>query len=375
MATIDHGDRREQPRSLTTLSPVEPDRLSELRWRLRFVANFPGVSRPLLELATVQYARWIVLSELPAPDGSGRRWPLNWSYLLFDATYDGSKLQYVRAFADVLPLRLTKLFGTCFGFQYNVEQAPGSDDRVVPARAFERFLDSNTLPVCDDHFWWARPDSAATIRQAMAIERATQRSDRSRGSTLGRTQHEIETLALGPPASRPTWRESTLAPWRQRLRPASTVNPLVVVAPLRDNGWRGVANMKLSALPMTHFARVVRIPSTMQQDLGHPQPDRLERDYLMFSCDHDGTLDSYVTALSERPGVLRTLFRWCVGFPGVDDSFALREWICAHRLEPQYFVAGVPPRRVKEVGELVEDRRLIARVAMDGAAALADPDA
>ena len=102
MATTDHGDRREQPRSLTTLSPVEPDRLSELRWRLRFVANAPGVSRPLLELATVQYARWLVLSELPAPDGSGKKWPLNWSYLLFDASYDGSKLQYVRAFADVL---------------------------------------------------------------------------------------------------------------------------------------------------------------------------------------------------------------------------------------------------------------------------------
>ena len=70
MGNDDRGDRSEQPRSLTTLSPVEPDRLGELRWRLLFVANFPGVSRTMLELATVQYSRWIVFSELPSPDGS-----------------------------------------------------------------------------------------------------------------------------------------------------------------------------------------------------------------------------------------------------------------------------------------------------------------
>jgi hypothetical protein len=370
----DRGDRSEQPRSLTTLSPVEPDRLGELRRRLLFVANVPGVSRPLLELATVQYARWIVFSELPAPDGSGERWRLNWSYLLFDATYDGSKLQYVRAFADVLPLRLSRLFGTCFGFQYMVEQAPGSGGRVIPARAFEGFLDSNTLKVEKHHFWWARPDSAEAKRQAMAIERATQRCDRRRGRTLSRTQHEIEGLALGPPATRPTLREATLAPLRRHLRPASAVNPLVIAAPLQDDGWRGVARYTLSGLPKTHFARLARIPSTMQQHLGHPHPDRLERDYLLFSCDHDGTLDSYVTALSEQPGSLRNQLSWCVDFPGVDDPYALREWIDAHRLKVQYFLAGVPPRPVKEVGELVRERKLIARVTLDGTAALADPD-
>jgi hypothetical protein len=356
------------------VSPVEPDRLGELRWRLRFVANFPGSSRPLLELATVQYARWIVFSHLPAPDGSGRKWPLNWSYLLFDASYDGSKLQYVRAFADVLPLRLTKLFGTCFGFTYSVEQAPGSDTRIVPARAFERFLDANTLPVLRRHFYWARPDSVGAIRQALAIERATQLSDRRPSWTLGRAQHEIEGLALGPPATRPTWRESSLAPWQRRLRPAASVNPLVIAAPLEDDGWSRVARLRLGGLPKTHFARVIRLPSTMQQELGHPHPDRLERDYVLFSFDHDGTLDSYVSALSDRPGVLRKMLRWCVGFPGTDDAYGLREWIDAHRLPVQYFVAGVPPRPVKEVGELVKERELIQRVAMEGTAALTAPD-
>ena len=43
-------------------------------------------------------------------------------------------------------------------------------------------------------------------------------------------------------------------------------------------------------------------------------------------------------------------------------------------LTVQYFVAGLPPRPVKEVQELVQDRELIALVATEGAAGLADSD-
>ena len=357
------------PQSLTTLSPIRPDRLGELRRRLRFVAYAPGVGRPLLELGTVQYARWLVFSHLPGPDGSGRPWPLNWSYLLFDATYDGDEGQYVRTFADILPLRLTKLFGTCFGFQSSVEEAPGSETRVVPAAAFGRFIDRNRLG--DFQFWCARYDSAATVRQALAIERVTRRGER-RAATLRHTAAEVQTLALGPPARPPTLREATLGPWKQRLRPGSAVNPLLLAAPLHDGGWERVASVTLGPLPRTHFARVVRLPATMKQDLGHRDPDRLERDYLLFSCDHDGTRESYVSALAEQPGALRQIFANCVGFPGFEHAFDFREWVLDHRLKVQYFVAGVPPRPVDEVRELVADRSLIARYVTRGAAGLTE---
>jgi hypothetical protein len=374
VGTDDHGNARGRPHSLTTLSPIRPDRLFELRRRLWFVAYIPGVGRPLLELGTVQYARWLIISELPAPDGSGRKWRLNWSYLLFDASYDGTKQQYLRTFADILPLRLTKLFGTCFGFNANVEEAPGSDVRVIPAAAFARFVDANRLEVEDHHFWYARPDSVATIRQAMAIERVTRRSDRRRGRTLGRAQSEVQTLALGPPGTRPTFTEATFGPWSRRVRRATAVNPLVVAAPLEDGAWELIDHLCLEPLPKTHFARIVRLPATMQQHLGHLNPDRLERDYLLFSSDYDGTLDDYITALREGDAPICQFFRWCVKFPGVDDPFEFRDWVRAHELKVQYYVAGVPPRPVKEVGELVEDRALIARFALGGAAGLADDD-
>jgi hypothetical protein len=368
VASHDQGDQRGQPQSITTLSPVEHDRVAELHWRLRFVAFAPGVGRPLLELGTVQYARWLVFSHLPAPDGSGRPWRLNWRYLLFDASYDGSKSQYVDAFSDLLPLRLTRLFGTCFGFEPNVEQAPGSDRRVIPARAFERFIDANTLKMeRSTHFYCAGRESVATVRQALAIERVTQRCDR-RGDALGRAQTKVQALALGPPATRPTLREAALGPWQRRLRPATAVNPLLLAMPLNDDTWE---QLDLTKLPRTHFARVVRLPKRMQQKLGHPDPDRLERDYLLFSFDHDGTSESFIALLAMPGASIRKFFKCCVGFDRVeDDQFALRDWISNHRLKIQYYLAGVPPRPVEEIRELVEDRERIRLVMTHGAAGL-----
>jgi hypothetical protein len=346
VATEDHGDVI-GPQSLTTLSPVRPERLGELRRRLGFVAYAPGVGRPLLELGTVQYARWVVFSHLPKPDGSGERCRLGWSYLLFDATYDGSKRQYVEAFADILPLRLTKLFGTCFGFQSLVEQAPGSDRRVVPARAFERFLEQNTLKMERGHFWCARPDSVAAKRQAMGIERATRRADRRRDNPIVTTQFRVHALALGPPTTRPGLGEATFEPWRRRFHPADAVNPLVLVVPIEEGAWERVQHLQLGPLPDTHFARIVRIPATMQQHLGHIYPDRLDRDYLLVSCDHDGKLDDYITALlKDRDLSIHEFFRCCEAFP------------------------DLPPRPVKEFGDLLDDRRLIARFVTNGAAGL-----
>src|SRR3954468_21014655 len=92
--------------SLTTLSPVE--RLGALRARIAVIGNVPGATRPLLDLSMIHFARWAILEDVPAPDGSGEPWRLNWAQLLFDATYDGPEEEYANAFADLLPQRLIK---------------------------------------------------------------------------------------------------------------------------------------------------------------------------------------------------------------------------------------------------------------------------
>src|SRR3954452_8961307 len=104
--TVRDKDRVGPIGALSTLSPIVSR--AALRARLVAVKRLPGIGRPLLDLSFIHYARWMVIHTLPAPDGSGASWRLNWSQLLFEASFDGSEAEYLDAFADVLPLRLTR---------------------------------------------------------------------------------------------------------------------------------------------------------------------------------------------------------------------------------------------------------------------------
>jgi hypothetical protein len=330
--------------------------LGSLRRRLAFVAWAPGVGRPLLDLATIHYARWIVFGSLPHPDGSDRRWWLNWKYLLFAATYDGPSDAYLNAFADILPLRLAALFGDCFGFESRVEDAPGADGRVFAAYAFRDFVSENELRALDSYDSVA--DTVRTIRQALAIKRTVQGSDSLSGTALERVDSELHAMALGPPATEPGFRDAVLEQWRRIARPGHAVNPLTVVAPL-DRQYRN-APPRLSRLPDTVFARLVVLPRTMQQQLGQPHPDRLPTDYLLFMSDYYGKLSDYIEALRAQPEV-EAIFRQCVGFPGTKGREGFREWISRRSLKTQYYLAGYPPCPVEELQRLLEVRSAIAR--------------
>ncbi len=340
---------------LTTLSPVRPERLGSLRRRLAFVARAPGLGRPLLDVATIHCARWIVFGSLPHPDGSDRRWLLNWKYLLFAATYDGPSDVYLNTFADILPLRLSALFGGCFGFEATVENAPGADGRAFAAYAFRDFVMQNALSESDhaDNV----TDTVRTIRQALAIERTAQRSDRLRGPALGRVDSEVVSMALGPPPGAPGFWGSVVGQWKPVARPGRVVNPLTVIAPLKHN-WdepRG----RLSGLTDTLFARLVVVPGDMQQQLGQQHPDRLPTDYLLLMTDYYGKPADYIESLRRDKNV-KAIFEHCRGFPGVRGRRGFRDWISGHSLKTQYYLAGYPGRPVKDLERLVNVRKQIA---------------
>jgi hypothetical protein len=341
---------------LATLSPVRPERLDSLYRRLAFVASFPGVGRPLLDVATIHYARWIVLGSLPHPDGSKRRWPLNWNYLLFAATYDGPRDVYLNTFADVLPLRLAALFGNCFGFESRVQDAPGADGRAFPAYAFRDFVMQNRLCELQSHDYFT--ETVRTIRQALAIERTVRRRDRWGKIPLARVQSEVTSMALGPPPTAPGVRDAVGSQWTRIARRGHLVNPLTVVAPLA-RGWSRPLG-RLSELPDTLFARLVLIPSTIQQQLGQQHPDRLLTDYLLFMSDYYGKRDDYIETLRNKPDV-EAIFGQCNGFPGVRGRYAFHDWISSHSLKTRYYVTGYAAPPVKDLGRLLDGRARIAR--------------
>ena len=353
---------------LATLSPVRPDRLAVLRRRLAFVARAPGVGRPLLDLATIHCARWIVFGSLPYPDGSDRTWPLNWKYLLFAATYDGPKDAYLNTFADILPLRLATLFGDCFGFESNVENAPGTNGRVFPAYAFRDFVERNTMRELTSADYIE--DQVRTIRQALAIERTVQRSDRLSGAALDREQGEVNGLALGPPPAEPGFRDAVLGQLARAARPTHTVRPLTVVAAFRDA--LDPSPDLLKKLPDTFFARLLELPTYMQQELGQIHPDCLPTRYLMFMSDYYGKETDYIEKLRRHSGA-KEIFTSCAGFPRTTDRQSFHEWIERHRLKTQYYFTGYPARPVKELQKLIDARAEMAAWAL-GDLTSATPD-
>jgi hypothetical protein len=345
---------------LTTLSPIRPDRLGALRRRLAFVEWTPGVGRPLLELSTIHYARWIVLRTLPDPEGRERPWPLNWNYLLFHATYDGPQDVYLDTFGDLLPLRIARLFGTCFGFESRVEDAPGAGARVFPNYAFRSFVLDNQLR--ELAFYEQRADNVRAIRQALEIEKLEQRSE-ARGAGFVAEQSTVQSLALGAPLVKPSWRESLFGPSARRVRPGRSVSPLTLIAPLEDDAkllrrHRSASPKKIRGLPQTLFASVALIPRAMQPHLGQQDPDVLPRDYLLFTSEFYGDRADYLDKL-RATSEITDIFRQCVTFPGT-QPWRFANWVAQNSVNTQYFVSGYPPRSVKEMDRLLTNRAEIA---------------
>ena len=85
------------------------------------------MGRPLLQLAFIHYARWIILDWLPPSQRIG--WlarAYGGSTCCSRAISTEAKTDYLRTFADVVPARLAKLWGACFGFD---DYRPGEPAR------------------------------------------------------------------------------------------------------------------------------------------------------------------------------------------------------------------------------------------------------
>jgi hypothetical protein len=348
--------------ALTTLSPVSLERLGPLRRRLAFVDTAPGVGRPLLDLTMIHRGRWVVFDSLPDPRGGDRRWRLNWPYLLFAATYDGPDSVYLNTFADILPTRLAAIFGDCVGFESHVMCGPGSDISPIPADAFRDWVHANTIPEFGTPFT-AVADSVATILQALAIKRTATRADRMAGAKLDRAGRDVRAMALGPPSRPPSIAAAVDVQWSRLLRRGHAVNPLTILAPLKDKAklpdhpWRNVPDSTL-------FARLVKLPKKMQEDLGHQHPDHLPADYLLLAFDHYGTQPQYIDSLRKSSSV-EAVFDACVEFPGTRYRAGFKKWIAKHSLRTQYYFAGYPTPPIKELKELLRARTTMADWSLD----------
>ncbi|HWM12524.1 MAG TPA: hypothetical protein VNO82_24395 [Solirubrobacteraceae bacterium] len=335
-AAVPKGKHVGRVRALTTLSPVIPDHARLLDRRLRLVRWIPNAGRPLQELAFIHYGRWTVIRDLPDPSGSGGRRALKYRYLLFESNFDGGESDYLDAFADTVPHRLARLWGTCFRFERGVMDAHGADGREVAPWAFRQYVHDNELEVL--HFYAAYPgETVISVRQAIDFDARWKRQD-------GR---ELQAAALGPvpdPTGRVGKALRIVRDWRSSAFKRYGVRPLSLIAPIVPERLDDVRRLcerydGFTRLPQTHYARFVLIPPGLT-DLGQPDPDRLETHYLLLTSNHSGGTDDYVARLSTEA---EEIWDCCAGRP--------------LPYETDYFVAGYEARTPEEIRQYAARRR------------------
>ena len=140
----------------------------------------------------------------------------------------------------MVPVRLAKLWGACFGFDTEVERGPMG--RVLVPGRFRSFVSRNKLHVLD--FYAAYPNATVSdVQQAIGMEDllaiATEHPT-DEDWALSRID-EIGPMSLGPVSAPLTLRERAEAlyrPWRRAVLGRYGVNPLTVVTPIADGDLR-----------------------------------------------------------------------------------------------------------------------------------------
>jgi hypothetical protein len=288
--------------------------------------------------------------------------------LLFESNYDGSQTDYLRTFADIVPARLAKLWGACFGFETATGASPRGPSSML-AVGFRLFVERNQLDVVARYA--AYPNSTATdVRQAIALHELAADFTRATGEDSAPHIGDIATTALGPAPPRLTPKECLrgfVDPWRNAIRGRYGVNPLSIVTPLDEGRAKELRRVckdsdVLAGLAETetHFARLVIIPRDMT-DVGQPNPDVLPTPYLLFTSDAWGTAYDQIEAIRKSIGDIAD-FIWgaCDGYKGHQDAARFHAWIDSRTLPTAYYIAGYPPYPASTVNLLLRERAAVA---------------
>ncbi len=91
------------------------------------------------------------------------------------------------------------------------------------------------------------------------------------------------------------------------------------------------AQSPFALLQSTHFARWLVIGALLD---GNGEPAEPEQAYLLFTCDFDGSLESWAQAAASQIGpTLDRVFDHCLGYRGSGDAGTLLRFIGEHRVD------------------------------------------
>ena len=98
----------------------------------------------------------------------------------------------------------------------------------------------------------------------------------------------------------------------------------------------------------THFARLVVMDDVVF--VGAPAcEEHLKSRYLVFETNFDGDLDTYLTRMArEIPDFVDSVWKHCVGYPGVADPAAFAAYMKKCQVETTFLFADVNDKTVQQ---------------------------
>jgi hypothetical protein len=104
----------------------------------------------------------------------------------------------------------------------------------------------------------------------------------------------------------------------------------------------------LARVSGTHFARLVVMDDVVF--VGSPaREEHLKSRYLIFESNFDGDLDPYLTRMAQEiPDFVDSVWKHCVGYPGVTDPAAFVAYMKKCQIETTFFFADVNNSTVRQ---------------------------
>jgi hypothetical protein len=110
----------------------------------------------------------------------------------------------------------------------------------------------------------------------------------------------------------------------------------------------------------THFARLVVMDDVVF--VGAPAcEEHLKSRYLVFETNFDGDLDTYLTRMArEIPEFVDSVWKHCVGYPGVADPAAFAAYMKKCQIETTFFFADVNDKTVQQTLKALQVQSALA---------------
>jgi len=143
--------------AITVLTPIKPGGTAVERIVLFLADHISKLNEALIELSFIHYARWTIIRNLPENGPPQQPEDLRYDYLFFETNFNGTWDEYIEAFSEVLPERMSAIWGTSYGF-------PGPQ----PVGPFKQYIHRNDLPI--SHYYAAYPEGTTkTVLAALRI--------------------------------------------------------------------------------------------------------------------------------------------------------------------------------------------------------------